>query len=537
MKNLLPQRMLNVQCSMLNEMKQYICSFFLVAVLLCSCSTHPSLPRDFQDKSCKPDIYPDYTDVTVPINIAPLNFMVEEADEVVAHFMVGKVDYCYGKGNKVIIPADEWKELLSAAKGSKMNVVVYCRQQDKWSRFKPFSIDVSADSIDAYISYRALAPTYVGFEHLAIRQRCLENFKENDIFNTRQISNEREGVCINCHSYQNYKTDNMIFHIRVCHDATMIVSNGKLKNVLLKTPEMISAAVYPSWHPTLPLIAFSTDRTMQSFHTRDITKVEVMESASDIVFYDVEKNTIQTVLADSIELELFPSWSPDGKWLYFCSARYDFEDMNNGMNETLYHYRQLQYNLYRAPFDMETRTLGEPELIYDAVSKDRSAVEQRVSSDNRYVLFAEGPNGLFHIWHPTAQIEILDQQTGQLVDTKAINSDRAESYPSFSSNDRWILFESRRDDGNFTRDYLAYFDRKGHVHKAFMVPQQDPEFFRLSLFSWSRPEFMSEPVKITPLMFRNQALKEPGRPMGEKNRKPASVPSQKGRGSEEWSHE
>ena len=499
----------------MNNLQFPIYNFQLILILvmlLSGCGKHPSLPQDYTQKSEKPDIYPDYTDVTVPVNIAPLNFMVEQADEVVARIQAGDVAYSYGKGNKVIISQKEWRKLLNAAKGGKMMVDVYCKYQDQWSRYEPFFIEVATDSIDSYISYRALAPTYVGFEHLAIRQRCLENFKENDIFNTRQISTEKEGVCINCHSFQNYRTDNMMFHIRICHDATMIVANGKLKNILLKTPEMISAAVYPCWHPTLPLIAFSTDRTMQSFHTRDITKVEVMESASDIVFYDVEKNTMQTVLADSIELELFPSWSPDGKWLYFCSTRHEFDNLNNGMNETLNHYKMLQYNLYRAPFDMETRTLGEAELIYDARSKDRSAVEQHVSSDNRYVLFAEGPNGLFHIWHPSAQIEILDQQTGELLDTKAMNSNRAESYPSFSSNDRWILFESRRDDGNYTRDYLAYFDKDGRVHKAFLVPQEDPEFFRLSLFSWSRPEFMVEPVKVTPKMFQEQAEKEPGRP-------------------------
>ena len=507
-----------------------------VLLLVSGCSKHPSLPENYTQESGKPEIYPDYTDVTVPINIAPLNFMVEQADEAVARIQAGDVAYNYGKGNKVIIPEDEWRELLAAAKGDKMTVDVYCRQQDKWSRYKSFSIEVAADSIDPYISYRALAPTYVGFEHLAIRQRCLENFKESDIFNTRQISSEREGVCINCHSYQNYRTDNMMFHIRISHDATMIVHDGKLKNIFLKTPEMISVAVYSNWHPTLPLIAFSTDHTMQSFHTRDITKVEVMESASDIVLYDVENNTMKTVLADSLELELFPSWSPDGKWMYFCSAHYEFEALNNGMNETLNHYKQLQYNLYRVPFDMETRSLGEPELIYDAVSKGRSAVEQRVSSDNRYVLFAEGPNGLFHIWHPSAQIEILDQQTGQLIDTRPINSDRAESYPSFSSNDRWILFESRRDDGNYTRDYLAYFDRNGRVHKAFLIPQKDPEFFRLSLFSWSRPEFMIEPVKVTPKIFREQALKEPGKVKSHSGIIPKSSPSGSGNNTDEWEH-
>jgi len=513
-------------------MKHYILTSFLILLLLSGCGRHPSLPQDYKQEEGKPEIYPDYTDVTIPVNIAPLNFMMDQAEEVVAHFKAGNTEYNYGKGNKVIIPQDEWQELLAAAKGQNMTVDVYCKQQGKWSRYQPFGIEVSPDSIDPYISYRALSPTYVGFEHLAIRQRCLQDFTESDIFNTRQITSEKEGHCINCHTYQNYKTDNMMFHIRICHDATMIVSDGKLKNVLLKTPEMISTAVYSAWHPTLPLIAFSTDRTMQSFHTRDITKVEVMESASDIVFYDVEKNSIKTVLADSIELELFPSWSPDGKWLYFCSARHEFENMNNGQNETLNHYRQLQYNLYRASFDMNTCTLGEPELIYNAVSKGRSAVEQRVSSDNRYVVFAEGPHGLFHIWHPSAQIEILDQQTGQLVDTKSINSKRAESYPSFSSNDRWILFESRRDDGNYTRNYLAYFDKNGKVHKAFLIPQKDPEFFRLSLFSWSRPEFMKEPVKVTPQMFLEQALKEPEKVKSQPGLHPS--PSPAGENMDEW---
>jgi Tol biopolymer transport system component len=154
-------------------------------------------------------------------------------------------------------------------------------------------------------------------------------------------------------------------------------------------------------------------------------------------------------------------------------------------------------------------TFGEPELICDARGKNRSAVQPRVSKDGRYVLFAEGPWGLFHIWHTSADIQILDLETGELVDTKAMNSSLPESYPSFSSNDRWILFESRRDDGNYTRTYFAYFDKKGKVHKPFEVPAKDPEFFRVFLRSWSRPELMKEPVRITPRQFYEKALTEP----------------------------
>lgn len=480
--------------------------YIFLLLLLAACSKHPSLPSSYTQMNTEPAIWPDYTGVTVPPNIAPLNFLVDSVDDVVAQ--IGSQVYG-GKANKVQIDEDEWHEILSEAKGKSLSVTVYTKKDSKWQAYKPFSIHVAEDEIDSYVSYRVLPPTFVGFDELSIRQRNLENFEETTIYNNRQITEGLEGQCINCHSYQNYSTDNMMFHMRLQNPGTMIVSDGELIFVNLKDESMISAAAYNNWHPTLPIIAFSTDHTMQSFHTREISKVEVMESASDIIIYDVKNNHVQTVLNDSLDFELFPSWSPDGKWLYYCSAHYDYKTKYENTEELLEQFRRLQYNLYRISFDAKTMSFGEPELIYDAVNKYRSAVQPRVSQDGRYVLFAEGPWGLFHIWHTTADIQMLDLETGKLVDTKPMNSSLPESYPSFSSNDRWVLFESRRDDGNYTRTYFAYFDKKGRLHKPFEVPSEDPEYFRLLLRSWSRPEFMKEPVRITPKQFYEKALTEP----------------------------
>lgn len=479
-------------------------------LLVTSCSKHPSLPTSFTEVNETPHIYPDYVDVVVPPNIAPLNFLVDDVEDVVAEFQVQNSKLNFGgSDNKVQIDEKEWHELLAEAKGKSLSVRVYTKKEGKWLAYKPFSIDVAEEDIDPYVSFRVLPPTFVGYDELSIRQRNLTNFEETTIYNNRQISHGLEGQCINCHSYQNYGTSNMMFHTRMQNPGTMIVSDGELIFVNLKTDGMISAAAYNSWHPHLPIIAFSTDHTMQSFHTRDITKVEVMESASDLVIYDVKKNRVQVVLNDSTEWELFPSWSPDGKYLYYCSAHYEYHQGYEDTDELLKNYKQLQYNLYRLSFDANSMAFGEPELIYDARSKNRSAVQPRVSQDGRYVLFAEGPNGLFHIWHTSAEIEILDLQTGELLDTKAMNSPLPESYPSFSSNDRWIMFESRRDDGNYTRTYFAYFDKQGKVHKPFMMPAEDPEYFRLLLRSWSRPELMKEPVRITPRQFYEKILTEP----------------------------
>ena len=482
----------------------------LLLLLVASCSKHPSLPSNFSQVNEVPQIWPDYVGVTVPPNIAPLNFLVDDVDDVVAEFKTQNTKLTFGgRKNKVQIDEKEWKELLASAKGKSLSVTVYTKKDGKWQAYKPFAINVAEEEIDPYISYRVLPPTFVGFENLTIMQRNLTNFEETPIYDKRQISSGLEGQCINCHSYQNYGTNNMMFHMRLQNAGTMIVSDGELIFVNLKTDDMISAAAYNNWHPFLPIIAFSTDHTMQSFHTRDITKVEVMESQSDLVIYDVKKNRVQTVLKDSLEFELFPSWSPDGKWLYYCSTHYEYQKGYEDTDELLQNYKSLQYNLYRLSFDAETMSFGEPELVYDARSKNRSAVQPRVSQDGRYVVFAEGPWGLFHIWHTSAEAEILDVETGELIDTKAMNSPLPESYPSWSSNDRWILFESRRDDGNYTRTYFAYFDKQGKVHKPFEVPAEDPEFFRLYLRSWSRPEFMKEPVHITPRQFYEKALTEP----------------------------
>ena len=523
--------------------------FFLL--LLVSCSNHPSLPSSYTQTNEELKTYPDYTNVTVPPNIAPLNFMVDSVDDVVAEIRPSKSplkgDLIISsplrggrEGSKVRFDEDEWHELLASAKGGSLSVTVYTEKDGKWLAYKPFNINVAEEDIDPYISYRVLPPTFVGFDELSIRQRNLTNFDETIIYNNNQITEGIEGQCINCHSYQNYGTDNMMFHMRLQHPGTMIVYGGKLIFVNLKTDDMISAAAYNNWHPFLPIIAFSTDHTMQSFHTREVTKVEVMESASDIVIYDIEKNRVQTVLNDSLEFELFPSWSPDGKWLYYCSAHHEYKSKYEDTDELLNEYKTLQYNLYRISFDAETMTFGEPELIYDAVSKNRSAVQPRVSQDGRYVVFAEGPWGLFHIWHTSADINILDlgaidhspltidhsatpedaaaKNNGQsstvngqcsMVNVQRLNSPLPESYPSFSSNDRWIMFESRRDDGNYTRIFFAYFDKQGHLHKPFEVPAKDPEYFRILLKSWSRPEFMKEPVRITPRQLYEKALTEP----------------------------
>ena len=318
------------------------------------------------------------------------------------------------------------------------------------------------------------------------------------------MNDRKIGQCINCHSYQNYKTDNMLFHVRLANSGTVIVNDGKISKVNMKRDYTISSGVYPAWHPTAKLIAFSTNKTRQGFHTLNPNRLEVYDEASDLILYDVETDSVQVVSNDSTLLEVYPTWSPDGKYLYYCKSVPLPEEMRDKDIRTFY--PKIQYNLYRRSFDVATHTFGDEELVYDAAGNNKSVTLPRVSPDGRYLLFAIGQYGCFHIRHNDGDIACisLDQdsiaahtENPTFLDMTNANSEgRPDSYSSWSSNGHWIMIASRRDDGNFCRVYFSYF-HDGKVEKAFMLPQEDPEYNTFLLKSFNRPEFMVEPVKIS----------------------------------------
>lgn len=478
--------------------------------MLAACGSHPSVPEGASRSEALPAIFPDYTDVTVPCNIAPLNFMLSDtvANECVARFTAsdGTV-LTYGNGLTVSIDEEEWELLKGASMGKAIRVEVFGEKDGKWTAYKPFDIRVVKDSIDPFISYRLIQPSYGYYDKMSIQQRNVSNFEESLVFNNLVGCEQKEGQCINCHSYQNYKTENMLFHVRKTNGGTVFVVNGKVKKLDTKREGMISSAVYPSWHPCLPFVAFSTDNTHQLFHTSDRNKVEVFDDASDLVLYDVEKDMMSNISADTTRLEIFPTWTPDGKYLYYCAATRWMPDSTNAGDFRL-DYRSLRYNLYRRSFDASSLRFGAEELVYRADSLGRSVSLPRISPDGRFLAFAEGQYGCFNIWHKEADIRVMELATGKLMPVDEMNSTTdAESYPSFSSNGRWIMCASRRDDGNYSRVYMAYFDGK-KAHKAFLLPQADPEHNMLRLHSYNRPEFMVEPVSVSPSEFADAVLKK-----------------------------
>ena len=476
----------------------YIFVLFLMFVASCS----PELPARYADADVVPEIFPDYTGVTVPCNIAPLTFRIDnEADGYVTRLSSGDTELVVG-GDEVVPSFEEWQGLVDVAKGGSIKVEVYAQNDGSWKRYAPFEIFVSPDEIDPYISYRLIPPSYVAYEKLTINQRNLTNYDEEVIYSNMLVSAEPQGQCINCHAYKNYKTDNMQFHVRQFKGGTIFIHNGEVKKVNLKTDSTISAGVYPAFNPKYDVVAYSVNTTGQVFHTAHSNKVEVQDTLSDIIVYNPVKEIVTHVACDPNDLEVFPTWSPDGKSLYYGIARVKCGDpVKSRVQQLIEGYKDIKYDIVRRSWDPETGAFGEPETVFAASSMGKSATFPRISPCGKYLLVALGEYGCFHIWHKDADLYVINLENGDYWPLEKANSPYPESYHAWSSNGRWVLFASRRLDGNYSRLFIAHINEDGTSDKAFALPQEHAGHYDFFDRSYNVPEFMVEPVKYTPQEF------------------------------------
>jgi Tol biopolymer transport system component len=193
---------------------------------------------------------------------------------------------------------------------------------------------------------------------------------------------------------------------------------------------------------------------------------------------DMQEHRIFTspLLSDSLKFETFPTFSPDGKYIYYCAA--DSVSLPRNI-------KQLQYSLVRIAFDEKTGTIG---TQVDTLYHQRSVCHPRVSPDGKFILFTVADYGTFPIWHPEADLQMLNLQTGKIDTLGIVNSAKSDTYHSWSSNSRWFVFASKRDDGLYGKPYFCYIDKHGKAHKPFCLPQAHPLFYDNNLKSFNAPE-------------------------------------------------
>ncbi|WP_346863967.1 hypothetical protein [uncultured Draconibacterium sp.] len=453
-----------------------IITYLIFLIVLNSCATQP---RNEVNSSDFPPIYPNYIDVTIPENIAPLNFMLRDScDKIVASIQGLNQTITVNGKNKIQIPIKKWKALLAEQQEQKLKVTVSAFQKGEWTKYKTFFWDVKKSQVDPYLSYRLIEPGYEVWNKIQIVERHIESFDERVLAD----NNITEGSCMNCHIYGNQDANLSMMHIRGKKGGTMLNRNGELRKINTRNNEMIGNATYGNIHPSGQYAVFSTNIVIPEFHTYKSERLEVYDKASDLIVLDFDQNKISTqpFLSDTTAFETFPVFSADGNYIYYCSAPY------MPLPDSI---RSLKYSIHRIAFDPATNTLGTKiDTVWDAQQYNASVCHLKTSPNGKYLLYTVADYGTFPIWHREADLQLMNLSTGEIDKLEQVNAFCSDSYHSWSSNSSWFVFASKRDNGIYGKPYFSYIDKNGTAHKPFVLPQHDPEMYDLTLKSFNIPE-------------------------------------------------
>lgn len=476
---------------------------YILLLILLFTSSCGKFPGGGVKSGSLPSIVPDYIDVTIPQNIAPLNFIVKEKGEkfrVIAYPEKGGENVkIISEDGKIMFPLKDWRKLTAASKGGRIKLeVAILREDGSVAEHEPFFMNVAEEPVDPYLAYRLIPPGYYSWSRIRIMQRCLEDYSESTVVENTILDKN----CVNCHSFANNNPDRFMVHIRGNHGGTYFMENGEIKRTDPKIESMPGSATYPSWHPGGRYIAYSSNQVRQSFYAEASKSIEVFDLAGSMVLYDTKDNEIISITEEDTAnyLRTFPGWSSDGKYLYYCRALNTVSPENPDIASIL----SVHHDLVRKRFDEATETFGRTEVVFAASAAEKSVSFPRISPDGKYLIFTLANNGTFPIWHAEADLYSLNLETSEILRLD-LNSDEADSYHSWSSNGRWMVFSSKRSDGRSTRPYIAYMTADGKSAKPFMLPQKDPEVYSSMIESFNIPEFITGKIKAGPRDFLRAA--------------------------------
>ena len=468
----------------------------LIGLLLVSCT---SVPKDAVMNEKLPEIYPDYIGVTIPAGIAPLNFSY--ADESVDCIDVvargSKGGEIHTNGDWADFDLEEWHQLTEQNKGGKITFTVCAQKQTQWTQYKDFDVFVSSQPLEEWgLTYRLIKPGYENGGYIGMYQRDLSTFNEYSMVESSVVP----GYCMNCHTANRTNPDRLTMQVRGEGGGTMLLKDGKQEWLDTKTAETKVAGSYGYWHPDGNYCALSASSVHQAFFTGRGQRIEVFHTFSDVEVLDIRTNQlILSPLLSTDDLEIFPAFSHDGKWLYYSTSK---------PCNVPFEYEKVQCSICRIAFDAEKGQFGERvDTLLNGPATGKSYILVRPSYDGRWLMYTVSSRGNFPVCQNDADLWLMDIKTGESKELKELNSNWSESYHNWSDNSHWFVYSSKREDGMYAQLYIASIDDNGNVTKPFLLPQRNPrEFYDNMMYSYNVPDFTKTKVDIDAHEFRSKLL-------------------------------
>ena len=140
----------------------------LVALVLLGCTSQVQNPVKVDQL---PKVFPDYIGVTIPAEIAPLNFNYADEDIDVMDVVVkgSKGGELHVQGDEAAFDIDDWHELTQQNKGGQLTFTVCIQKDGHWTQYKDFVVMISEYALDEWgLTYRRIAPGYEVFSKMGL---------------------------------------------------------------------------------------------------------------------------------------------------------------------------------------------------------------------------------------------------------------------------------------------------------------------------------------------------------------------------------
>lgn len=432
-------------------------------------------------------IYPDYKDVTIPVNIAPLNYRyaMKGASSATTTFTIGDRSVTI-HGTRVEWNIRKWKAFLEGAEGKTIQVKASVKAEGKTIE-DSWSIYVCGDKVDAFLTYRLIEPAFQMWDYVSIMERNVENFDETVICDHSVTENS----CMNCHIHGQQRGDLSIYYVRGAKGGAILNRDGKLRKLTLKTPDMLSATVYGELHPSGRFGVFSTNIIIPGMHGMSRMRTEVYDTKSDLTVADFDNNRMINVphTARADRFETFPCFSADGESVIYCVA--DTLPVPQDVDKLLYH-------LVQVPFDTDTGEMGtQVDTLWNADLHNASVCHPKASPDGRWLMFTVADYGTFPINHNESSLQMIDLQTREIHDLASIKGENSDTFHSWSSDSHWFVFASKRGDAQYSKAYFCHIDDEGNPSKPFLLPQKSSSFYDNNFHSFNVPDLGRESTGMT----------------------------------------